>query len=120
MSSRLRTFSGFALLLVWSGISLAAPFAYITNLDSNSVSVIDIFGNNVVATIPVGSQPAGVAVNNTGSRIYVANLDSVSVIDGASNSVIATVPVGMALYGVAVNPAGTRVYVADQGSDSVR
>ncbi len=120
MPSRLRTFGGFALLLVWSGISLAAPFAYIANLDSNSVSVIDIAGNTVVATIPVGSQPAGVAVNSTGARIYVANVDSVSVIDGASNSVIATLPVGVALYGVAVNPAGTRVYVADQGSDTVK
>jgi len=119
MSSRLRTFCGFAFLLLWSGISLAAPFAYITNLDANSVSVIDIASNTVVATIPVGSQPAGVAVNSTGARVYIANLDSVSVIDGASKSVIATVPVGVALFGVAVNPAGTRVYAADQGSDSV-
>jgi len=119
MSSRLRIFGGFALLLVWSGVSLAAPFAYITNLDSNSVSVIDVFSNNVVATIPVGSQPAGVAVNSTGARIYVANVNSVSVIDGASKSVIATMPVGVALFGIAVNPDGTRVYVADQGSDSV-
>jgi len=119
MSSRLRSLSGFAFLLVWSGVALAAPFAYITNLDANSVSVIDIFGNNVVATIPVGSQPAGVAVNSTGSRIYIANFDSVSVIDGASKSVITTIPVGVALFGIAVNPEGTRVYVADQGSDSV-
>src|SRR4249919_3396035 len=119
MSSRLRTISGFAFLLVWSGVALAAPFAYITNLDANSVSVIDIFGNNVVATIPVGSQPAGVAVNSTGSRIYVANVNSVSVIDGASKSVITTIPVGAALFGIAVNSEGTRAYVADQGSNSV-
>jgi len=120
MPSRLRTCSGFALLLVTSGIALAAPFAYIPNFDSNSVSVIDIESNNVVATIPVGSQPLGVAVNNTGTRIYVTNLDSVSVIDGSSKSVIATLPLGGELTGVAVNPAGTRVYVGDLVSDTVK
>ncbi len=113
MPSRLRTFSGLALLLVSSGIALAAPFAYITNYESNSVSVVDVDRNVVVATIPVGSQPVGVAVNNAGTRIYIANFDSVSVIDGASNSVIATVPVTNEPSGVAVNPAGTRVYVSN-------
>ena len=119
MPSRLRTLSGCALLLVSSGISLAAPFAYITNFDSNSVSVVDIASNIVVATIPVGSQPVTIAVNNTGSRIYVGNFDSVSVIDGASNSVIATVTMGSEVSGVAVNPAGTRVYASNYHSATV-
>ena len=40
----------------------AAPFAYVTNSGSNNVSVIDTATNTVVATVPVGENPWGVAV----------------------------------------------------------
>ncbi|HLB25375.1 MAG TPA: hypothetical protein VJM83_03495, partial [Nitrospirota bacterium] len=51
----------------------AAPFAYIANNGSDDVSVIDTATNTVVATIPVGTQPRGVAVNLAGTRVYVTN-----------------------------------------------
>src|SRR5262245_7172177 len=61
----------------------AAPFAYITNFNSASVSVIDTATNTVTATVAVGSHPRGVAVTPDGSRVYITNRDSntVSVID---------------------------------------
>ena len=37
-------------------------FAYVTNTTSNTVSVIATATRQVVATIPVGSQPAGIAI----------------------------------------------------------
>jgi len=40
----------------------AKPFAYVTNFFSNTVSVIDTATNTVVATVPVGSFPSGVAI----------------------------------------------------------
>ena len=66
----------------------------------------------VVATVPVGLAPYGVAVNPTTSRIYVANNgnSTVSVIDGATNTVMATVA-GVPSPSVAVNPATNRIYV---------
>jgi YVTN family beta-propeller protein len=36
----------------------AAPFAYVTNFNSDTVSVISMATNTVVATIPVGSNPS--------------------------------------------------------------
>ncbi len=86
-----------------------------------NVSVINTETNAVVATIPVGSYPEGVAVNPAGTRVYVTNVESgtVSVIDAATNMVVATVPVGMKPFGVATNPAGTRVYVGNFKSDTV-
>ncbi len=88
----------------------AAPFAYITNSVSNTVSVIDTSSNTVVATVFVGIYPWGVAVNPSGTRVYVANEDgTVSVIDTSSNTVVATIDVGTYSKGVAVNPSGTRV-----------
>ena len=108
-------------LVLPPGFAGAAPFAYISNQNSNTVSVIDTASNTVVATVPVGTDPWGVAVNPTGTRAYVANANSntVSVIDTASNSVVATVPVDTYPVGVSVNPAGSRAYVANYWSDSV-
>ena len=110
-----------ACLLLAPGLALAAPFAYITNSLSSTVSVIDTASNAVVATIGVGLGPAGVAVNLAGTRVYVSNLasNSLSVVDTATNAVIATTLVGATPSGVAVNAIGTRVYVANSDSNNV-
>ena len=42
--------------------SSPSPFAYITNWGSNTVSVINTATNTVTATVPVGTEPEGVAV----------------------------------------------------------
>ncbi|MCX9026096.1 MAG: PGF-pre-PGF domain-containing protein [Candidatus Methanoperedens sp.] len=108
-------------LLLLAGGAGAAPFAYITNGGSSNVSVIDTATNTVVASVPVGSLPGGVAVNPAGTLVYVANRGSgtVSVIDTATNTVTATVNLGGTPSRVAVNPAGTRVYVTNSGTNNV-
>lgn len=45
------------LLLVGTPPMLAAPFAYITNKGSDTVSVIDTATNTVTATVTVGEGP---------------------------------------------------------------
>jgi YVTN family beta-propeller protein len=119
-----RRFAGLccAVLALTAGASHAAPFAYITNKDSANVSVIDTATDTVIATVPVGAQPWGVAVNPVRPRVYVANngSGSVSVIDTTTQTVVATIPVGPLPTGVAVRPDGTRIYVTDLfGSFSV-
>lgn len=111
--------AGMAILLPAAGT--AAPFAYVPNLNGNTVSVIDLASNAVTSTIVVNGSPFGVAVNPAGTRAYVSSISAgtLSVINTASNTVIATVPVGADPRGVAVNPAGTRVYVANFGSGTV-
>jgi YVTN family beta-propeller protein len=102
------------------GSSSAGTYAYITNYDG-TVSVIDTATNTVTATIPVGGDLYGVAVNPKGTKVYVGNkMDStVSVIDTMTNTVTATVPVGLCPFGVAVNPAGTKVYSSHPYDDAV-
>lgn len=92
----------------------AQSFAYVTS-SSNTVSKIDTASNTVVATIPVGNLPTGVAVTLDGTRVYVANdfVDTVSVIDTANNTVVATVPAGHTAQFVAITPDGTRAYVTE-------
>jgi YVTN family beta-propeller protein len=85
---------------------------------NNSVILI---GNNV--TIPVGTEPAGIAVNATTNKTYVANNGSndITVIDGTTNSVVATItdPNAVAPVAVAVNPATNTIYVANSQSNNL-
>jgi YVTN family beta-propeller protein len=62
----------------------------------NSMTVIDTPTQKVVATIPVGINPHGVAVAPDAKHVYVASAGSstVSVIDTVSNAVVATIAVG--------------------------
>jgi len=86
------------------------------------VAVLNGQTNTVVATIPVGQLPQGVAVNPATNKVYVANSvvpGTVSVINGQRNTVTATIPVGAAPFGVAVNPKTGTVYVTNSGDGTV-
>ncbi|MFD5428912.1 YncE family protein, partial [Streptomyces sp. NPDC127084] len=109
--------AGLALPVVASQPAHAVPpgtYAYVANQDDDTLSVIDTATQTVVATIPAGDGPRGVAVSPDGTRLYVANFfdDSVSVLDTATDTIVATVPVGDDPFGVAVSPDGTRVYLS--------
>ena len=105
----------------------AAPFAYVANHDSKNVSVIDTATNTVVATIPVGHFPNGVAVTPDGKHVYVTNDnpdDSVPVIvvviDTATNRVMARIPLSpnpVFPTGVAISPDGKFAYVTSDFLD---
>lgn len=99
------------LAMVAVGFVLVAGLAPV-NAASNST---------VIATVSVGDQPRGVAVNPSTDRVYVANnvSNNVSVIDGTANSVLTTVPVGDGPTGVAVNPTTHWIYVPNSDSDTV-
>jgi YVTN family beta-propeller protein len=117
-------FGVFLILLCFiPALAVAAPFAYITNNVSDTVSVIDTTTNTVIGTpIAVGDFPVGIAVNPAGTLVYVANggSNTVSVIDTATNTVIGVpIAVGNFPTGIAVNPAGTMVYVANTDSGTV-
>jgi YVTN family beta-propeller protein len=82
--------------LMLASVAGAVPFAYITNYDDNTTSVIDIATNTVTSTVPVGIRPCGVAVSPDGSKLYVTNAgdNTTSVIDTITNNVTVTVAVG--------------------------
>src|SRR4029077_10615670 len=100
------------------GLGLGAPpiqaqtRAYVTNSEDNTVSVIDTATNTVVATVPVGVNPYGIAITPDRTRAYTANGftgadNTVSVIDTASNTVVATVTVTNGPSWEATTPDGT-------------
>ena len=112
--------SSYALASSDQSNSHTVPYAYITNHESDNVSVIDTINNTVTATVPVRSHPFGVAVSPDGKKVYVANNsdDNVSIIDTATKNITGTVPIGIDPagyfpFGVAVSPDGERVYVTN-------
>ncbi len=73
--------------------------AYVTNQNSNTVSVINTATNAVINTINVGTEPVGIDITPGGNLIYVVNKvsNNVSVINVATNTVIDTISVGLSL-----------------------
>ena len=94
---------------------------YVTNLLSNTVSVINGRTRNVEATIPVGTNPWGVAVDDSDDTVYVANdnSNSVLVINGRTGTVDDTIPVGSLPRGVAVDQGDDTVYVTNNSDGTV-
>src|SRR5204863_10081032 len=82
----------------------------------DAVAEISARANTVTATIPVGDQPGGAAVDPKTDTIYTANAgdDTVSVINGHTNTVTATIPAESVASATAitVNPKTDTIYVA--------
>src|SRR2546428_1673005 len=78
-----------------------------------------IRGGIVVATVPVGNGPDGVAYDDGNGYVYVTNSysNNVSVVSGTN--VVATTPVGSYPAGVAYDGGNGYVYVANTGSNTV-
>ena len=107
--------------------SLNYPCVYVVNSSGSSVSAINASSNQVIATIPVGSSPEGLAITPDNSFVYVADthtndsgllVGTVSVIDTRTNLVSAVVSGlrGFPLQ-IAIAPGGTFAYVTGSGAN---
>jgi len=114
------------------GIEIKNILLYVTNSDSNCVTVIDRQHDRVVAAIAVNQSPMGIVASPDGNKIYVANSGSnnISVIDTGLNRVINTIgnfgysPAELALSGdgltlYATNPNSNNISVIDTLSNIV-
>src|SRR5213075_3324344 len=74
----------------------AAPFAYVSNEGSASVSVIDTATDKVVSTIKIGEKPRGIALSPDAKRLYISDqtANALRIIDVDKGSEIAKVPLG--------------------------
>ena len=118
--------------LVFPAIASAViipKFAYVTNLNSNTISVYTIDPSTGALTagtaVATGLQPRSVTVDPTGKFVYVANglsnnlsVYTIDQITGALSAGTAVVT-GANPYSVTVDPSGRFAYVANQGSNTV-
>jgi YVTN family beta-propeller protein len=80
---------------------------YVSNGRGGTVSVIDPATDSVIASVPVGQRPWGIALTPDGGRLYTANGPSndVTVVDTRDLTVVKTIPVGKLPWGVAIGQA---------------
>src|SRR2546425_1484274 len=111
------------------------PFAELVRVDARgmvppgSVTRVDLVAGKVSKVIPVGLHPPGLAWDEKGGRLYVANgnSDNVSVIDTRQDSVISTITVapfreskvGFAPTAAALSPDGATLFVTLGGLNAV-
>lgn len=136
--------SGFALALALSaatGTAFAQDyFIYVTNEDSNDVSVIDGASDAVVATVPVGKRPRGLKVSPDGTRLYAAvsgapkcpptmdddeceeletdlSADGIAEVDTAARKLLRVLPSGLDPEQFDVNWKTGLMYVANENAN---
>ena len=89
---------------------------YVANECNDTVSVIDTTTNTVTHTIN-NAGGTGIAINPSGTEVWVAHGDYILVIK--NNEVIKTISVGGGIDGIAFNSSGTRAYTASEYSNMV-
>ena len=96
-------------------VSAIGPFAYIGNVTSGDLTVLDTSTNLVLTTISIpgyGGVPFGISPDQT--HLYLADGNTVEIIDTATNSLVATVPgVGPNANAVTIAPNGILGYTAN-------
>ncbi|HDH13598.1 MAG TPA: hypothetical protein ENG83_15625 [Nitrospirae bacterium] len=107
---------------------LSSLLIYVTNEDSDNVSVINRQSGEIAATVMVGKKPRGIATSKNRDRlkVYVANSgsNSISVIDPTTNKIENEIPIrfGRRPEGIAVAGLSSEedlLFVANYGSNSV-
>jgi len=98
---------------------------WVTNSTTGLVTAFDATTSDVLATIPVGLAPAGIAVSNSAGKVYVADegSDTVSVISKATMTLSQTIPLpppsGRRPHHISGSPDGRFIYVGELGANVV-
>lgn len=95
--------------------------AFVANIGSGSMSVIDLEKGALVKVVATGAGAEGIAVHPTRKEVWVTNraADSVSIVDSASLEIVATIPCAMFPIRVAFTPDGRHALVSCAKSNDV-
>ena len=95
-------------------IDPAARYAYVANIGSGSVSVIDIQAGRLQTTIAAGAGTEGIAVSPDGRQLWATNREAgtVTVMDAKSMEVLTTLPVTGFPIRVKLSPDGKEALVS--------
>jgi YVTN family beta-propeller protein len=101
----------------WSSTRSPIVYAWLTLNQQVMCGWLTGRTNTLVATVPVGDSPCGIAVNLLTRRVYAANAgeNKISVIDARTNKVIANVLIAGNPMHVAVDELRNRIYCCNIG-----
>src|SRR5574341_214085 len=117
-------------LAITPAITPDSSKVFVSNFLSNTLSVIDVQANSVIATIPnVGPGPSFISITPDVSKAYVINPadqssfgvtgNTVSVVDIIDNALITTVQVESRPIDLTTRPDGGQVFVVNYFSNTV-
>jgi gliding motility-associated-like protein len=100
---------------------VATGFAYVTNFNNGTLTIVNTATNTFVTNINVNTTPEGITVTPNGTKAYITNegINTVSVFNAATNSLQTTIPVGATPWGICTTPDGNLVYVANSGTNTL-
>ena len=95
-------------------VALGGRRAFVANIGSGSVSVVDLEKGTVIRTIATGAGAEGITATIDGKEIWVTNRsdDTVSVIDAESLDIVATIPCASFPIRAKPTPDGKHVLVS--------
>jgi YVTN family beta-propeller protein len=100
-------------------------YAYVTNGDSGTVSVLDVVNVRIDREVLVGRNPVAVAVNPARPEVYVVNSGSaegrgsLSILNAENNTVVATIPLHAQPLSIDIDAAHQLAYIANSGSNTI-
>jgi YVTN family beta-propeller protein len=84
--------------------------------NADSLFIIDVQSREVTGRLGIGLDANGLAIERTGSRLYVSNQSdgTISEVDLTNNTVARTITVGGHPQELVLSPGGTLLFVADE------
>jgi YVTN family beta-propeller protein len=104
--------------LLAPSLVVAAPFTIVSTPASDSLTVLDLSSNSVMATLPLSGLPTGSALNGRVLYVALSGSNSLALVNLVTGG-IDYVPVGVGPTGVAVGRRSRSVYVANTGDGTV-
>lgn len=103
------------------GVTSDARRAWTANIQSGSVSEIDLTSRALVRSIPVGPRSEGIAVAPDGSTVWVGSNTNgtVTVVAAADGAVAATLPGFSVPYRLAISADGRTAIICDPQGDAI-
>ena len=94
---------------------------YATATGANELDVIDDQSLSIVARVPAGDYPDGIAYASKEDKIYVSDLHgrTETVIDARTNQRLRTIPLGGGAGNSQYDPVGDRIFVTVEGREEL-
>lgn len=102
-------------------VSRKGDRAYVANIASGTVSVIDLKAGMKLADIAVGGLPEGIALTHDGRELWVGDLSKphVRIVDTASLQTVATLPTDPVAIRIAISPDGRTAVTSNTQSGTL-
>ncbi|MEP3227218.1 MAG: beta-propeller fold lactonase family protein [Parasphingorhabdus sp.] len=95
--------------------------AYTSNMQSGTVTVLDLANESKIADLPAGTEPEGLAITPDGKTLWVADRrsDELRIFDTSNLTELATIKTGKFPIRVAISPDGETAVTSDLGDGAL-